>query len=249
MYRVILLVACLSMPLAALLAPQSPQGQSPRNTQGGPYAEQGAPRSPQGSPHGRSSRPRQGNSLATRNVLSQSVNEDYNRLYSTVQDLQEAVVLLQEQNRKLHQKMFRIEEKLTDQELKMITAASLEEWSGKFTAELEKIDARRIEDNRKLLDQLKLMAEQLASMPAQVAPLVVEESAVEAPSAAIEEDPPSLGPVFEVTIQKGYTLAGIAKTYREQGHPVTVKEILAINPGINPRSLRIGQVISIPAKE
>ncbi len=46
---------------------------------------------------------------------------------------------------------------------------------------------------------------------------------------------------FAYTIKKGDTLWNLAKTYN-----TTVEAIMAINPGINPNNLQIGQVICIP---
>ncbi len=183
----------------------------------------------------------------TRVQLPQQSSEDSLRLRSTVEDLQESVVLLQEQNRKLQQDLSQIRQDVVDQGLKMVTAQSLEEWSRKFTEELEKLDARRIEDNQKLLDQLKLMAKQLADLPAPDPGLVVDGQPA-GPEPGEESAEPEIGDYYEVTIQKGYTLASIAKTYQEQGLSVSVKDILGANPGINPRTLRIGQVIRIPAE-
>ena len=46
---------------------------------------------------------------------------------------------------------------------------------------------------------------------------------------------------FAYTIRSGDTLFKLAMTYR-----TTVEAIMAINPGINPNNLQIGQVICIP---
>ncbi len=50
-------------------------------------------------------------------------------------------------------------------------------------------------------------------------------------------------------IQSGNTLSAIAKAYQAKGVKVTVKEILAANPGLNPNSLIVGQKIFIPAPQ
>lgn len=53
---------------------------------------------------------------------------------------------------------------------------------------------------------------------------------------------------YEYTIQQGNTLSAIAKAYRDQGVPVTVDDILEANPGLDPKKLRVGQVIFIPER-
>ncbi len=48
------------------------------------------------------------------------------------------------------------------------------------------------------------------------------------------------------TVAPGDTLAAIAKAYRAQGVRVTVKEILAANPGLDANRLYVGKKIFIP---
>jgi LysM repeat protein len=51
---------------------------------------------------------------------------------------------------------------------------------------------------------------------------------------------------WEYTVQQGNTLSAIAKAYRDDGHKVTVADILKANPGLDPKKLKVGQVIFIP---
>ena len=52
---------------------------------------------------------------------------------------------------------------------------------------------------------------------------------------------------YDYTIHSGDTLSAIAKAYSDQGHKVTVKQILDANPGLDPKSLIVGKKIFIPA--
>lgn len=52
---------------------------------------------------------------------------------------------------------------------------------------------------------------------------------------------------FYYEIKSGNTLSAIAKEYCDQGHKVTVKQILDANPGLDPKSLIVGKKIFIPA--
>ena len=54
---------------------------------------------------------------------------------------------------------------------------------------------------------------------------------------------------YYYTIQSGNTLSAIAKAYQAKGIKVTVKEILAANPNLNPSALYVGQKIFIPAAQ
>jgi LysM repeat protein len=52
---------------------------------------------------------------------------------------------------------------------------------------------------------------------------------------------------YEYIIQRNDTLNIVAKAYRDQGIKVTADQILKANPGLDPKSLKVGQKIFIPA--
>ena len=52
---------------------------------------------------------------------------------------------------------------------------------------------------------------------------------------------------YEYKVAAGDTLLIIAKAYRDQGIKVTSEQILKANPGLDPKSLKVGQKIFIPA--
>ena len=72
------------------------------------------------------------------------------------------------------------------------------------------------------------------------------------PSVSTDNPTPAAG-----TTQKGYyyeiksgdTLSAIAKAYREQGIKVTTDQILKANPGLDPKNMKVGQKIFIPAPQ
>jgi LysM repeat protein len=51
---------------------------------------------------------------------------------------------------------------------------------------------------------------------------------------------------YEYKVAAGDTLMIIAKAYRDQGIKVTAEQILKANPGLDPKSLKVGQKIFIP---
>jgi len=51
---------------------------------------------------------------------------------------------------------------------------------------------------------------------------------------------------YEYEIKSGDTVAAIAKAYRAQNVKVTTDQILAANPGLNPKNLIVGKTIFIP---
>jgi len=76
------------------------------------------------------------------------------------------------------------------------------------------------------------------------------------PSAAAPPPPDNPTPAaggpqngFYYEIKSGNTLSAIAKAYNDQGHKVTVKQILDANPGLDPKNLIVGKKIFIPAAQ
>ncbi|MEI9961901.1 MAG: LysM domain-containing protein [Limisphaerales bacterium] len=70
------------------------------------------------------------------------------------------------------------------------------------------------------------------------------------PKPAVSNDAPAPGGKqkgYEYEIHSGDTLSVIAKAYRDQGIKVTSDQILKANPGLDAKSLKVGQKIFIPA--
>ena len=100
-----------------------------------------------------------------------------------------------------------------------------------------------VADAVKQLDQkhradMELVAKQIEQLAKTPAPV---------PSRPVESSP-SHERGYEYTVQQGNTLSAIAKAYRDQGVNVTVDDILKANPGLNPKLLKVGQVIFIPER-
>ena len=98
-------------------------------------------------------------------------------------------------------------------------------------------DAMRAEIVRDLAGRMSKM------MPPPPAPAPVR-AASSRPAARTAPPPPPIGPHYEYIVEKGQTLQLIAK-----GFDTTVPKILAMNPGLKPNMLRVGQKLLIPAEE
>ena len=98
-------------------------------------------------------------------------------------------------------------------------------------------DAMRAEIVRDLAGRMSKM------MPPPPAPAPVR-VASSRPAARTAPPPPPIGPHYEYIVEKGQTLQLIAK-----GFDTTVPKILAMNPGLKPNMLRVGQKLLIPAEE
>ena len=172
-------------------------------------------------------------------VAQQQAEENYRRLQTTVEEIQETIVLLQKRIETLESQLNKTNKQLVDYQANAAANEKLEALGNKFTAELEKLDAKRIDDNKRIEDGLeelkKMMSRPLSEPP---------------PSKPDRKPQAYSGPVFTVKVEPGYTISAIARKCRKNGYThVTDERILQANPGLDPKKLQIGQIIYIPAEE
>lgn len=111
----------------------------------------------------------------------------------------------------------------------------------KLAAQVQEIDKKRQEDNQKILDTLEKLGKTGGTRRTST-PTATSPTDNSTPTATANV--PSKGYYYE--IQEKDTVSGIAKKYRAEGVKVTVDQILAANPGLNPNSLIVGKKIFIP---
>lgn len=111
----------------------------------------------------------------------------------------------------------------------------VEQASGSASREEVAAVAKAVEDlDRKHRADIKSVATQIENLGK-----VTTSSRAAASSSTYERG-------WEYTIQPGNTLSAIAKAYRDDGHNVTVADILKANPGLDPKKLKVGRVIFVP---
>jgi phage tail protein X len=114
----------------------------------------------------------------------------------------------------------------------------------KLAEQVREIDKKRQDDNEKILQALeKLGKGGGGSTPGR------KPSVSTAPSTSTDNSTPNAtGPQkgYDYPIANGDTIAAIAKAYRAQGVKVTTSQILAANPGLDPKNLIVGKKIFIP---
>lgn len=177
-----------------------------------------------------------GNDRAEVFVVQQQAEERYRRLYSIVEDLQAANLVLQKRIQNLEKRLQQMHKTIQERQSDAITNEQLEALSAKIKGDLQAIEDRRVSDNQKILDALR----QLSS------PSPASSSEIETSESTSESEVKS---VYEIRVETGYTLSAIAKKYRDEGHSISVKDILRVNPGLDPRRLQPGQIIYIPARQ
>ena len=106
---------------------------------------------------------------------------------------------------------------------------------------VKEVDKNRKADNEKVLNELEKLGKTLGGgsgghHTSSVTP-------TDTPKPTFDPNTPHM----EYPVQAGDNLSAIAKAYTDKGIKVTVKQILAANPGLKAENLKPGQKIIIPA--
>jgi len=109
----------------------------------------------------------------------------------------------------------------------------------KLAEQVQEIDQKRQDDNQKILDALEKLGKGGSVSTSHKSPAVPATTTTDSTSAV-----PQKG--YDYEIKSGDTIAAVAKAYRAQGVKVTTEQILAANPGLNPKNLTVGKKIFIP---
>jgi LysM repeat protein len=112
----------------------------------------------------------------------------------------------------------------------------------KLAEQVQEIDQKRQDDRNLILKQLEKLGK--GNVPTSHR----SSSETAPPADTANAAPAPVGPQtgHPYIIASGDTLAAIAKAYREQGVKVSVKDILAANPGLDATKLYVGKKIFIP---
>lgn len=107
---------------------------------------------------------------------------------------------------------------------------------------IKEVDRKRLEDAETVRTELVKLRKVLetALAPSRRSSPVSSSKASSAPTGGSDRG-------YEYVVESGDTLDAIVAAYREKNIKVTVKEILAANPGLVPERMQIGQKIFIPA--
>lgn len=160
-----------------------------------------------------------------------ATEERLNKLAGQIEDLQVASVQTQKQLTDLAKQI----QEMRDAQGKANPTYATQDDVNKLAAKLQEIDQKRMDDNAKILKEIEKLGKM--SVSPKIKPVA-------------SDTPPSGGGAekgYEYTIQPGDTISGIAKACRDMGKNVSTEQILKANPNLDPKSLRPGQTIFIPA--
>jgi len=160
-----------------------------------------------------------------------ATEERLNKLSAQVQDLVDAK---DAQNRKIDE-LNRAVQSLQQQVNKPNGSYASADDVKHLADKLQEVDRKRIEDNERIAATLKDLGKTIkVASAAPVKPPPVE------PASNVSDKG------FEYTIRSGDTLSTIVSAYRDKDIRVSVDQILAANPGLDPAKMKIGQTIFIP---
>jgi LysM repeat protein len=168
-----------------------------------------------------------------------ATQQQLDKLSGQIQDLTDAQV---QQGKRLDA----IEKEIADLSDKMNQPAANNYASAddlkKLAEQVQEIDQKRQDDRDLILKQLEKLGKISASTSHR------SSSETTPPADTDNAAPAPVGPQtgHPYIIASGDTLAAIAKAYRAQGVKVSVKDILAANPGLDPNKLYVGKKIFIP---
>lgn len=164
----------------------------------------------------------------------QDAEERYKRLQSAYDELQAAQVALQKRVAQMADEVRSLREVMTRAGDNNATREDLK----RLAEQLHELDKRRLDDNQKIVEQIKNLVP-----PAPTAPRSTPTPKVTAPVA--EKG-------FEYTIQKDDTLSAVVRSYNEElkkqgkNAKITLRQVLDANPNLDEKKLRVGQKIFIP---
>ena len=119
----------------------------------------------------------------------------------------------------------------------------------KLAQQVQDIDKKRQDDNQRVLKELERLESSLGASPPRHRPPPDAPSDIKPTPLPGHSDTGNAAPLngYNYTVQKGDTLLAIVKAYREQGIKVTMEQVLKANPGLDPKTMKVGQKLFIPA--
>lgn len=150
-------------------------------------------------------------------------------LLNKQEDMRRRITTLEEENRSLRAEVTRAGNSgVSPEEFQRVTK--------QLADKLKEVDDKRVADNRAVIEEMKKLIRDLR--PTLTAP---------APTVPRASDPlPKEELFYSHTMQEGQTISAVVQAFRAQGVNTSVDAILKANPKIDPRRLRVGQVIQIP---
>lgn len=180
-----------------------------------------------------------GISLAAARAQDDATQQQINKLNGQIQDLRDAQAVQAKHIDALEKEIRELRDKSSQP---VATDTANADDLKKLADQVQEIDKKRQADRVLILKEIEKLGKVGGSSPGRKStPSVTTNSATGGSSAGGKENG------YEYKVSAGDTLLIIAKAYRDQGIKVTSDQILKANPGLDPKNLKVGQKIFIPA--
>jgi len=176
--------------------------------------------------------------VAPARAQDDATQQQIDKLCGQIQDLLAAQDVQNKRMDALEKEIGDLRDKLNQPDAS--TSASADDLK-KLAAQVQEIDKKRQDDNDLILKELEKLGKGGSISTTSHKPPSIADTTTNSTASATG---PQKG--YDYTIQSGDTLSAIAKAYRAQGIKVTSDQILAANPGLNPKNLIVGKKIFIP---
>jgi LysM repeat protein len=178
-------------------------------------------------------------SVVAARAQDDATQQQINKLNGQFQDLRDAQAVQAKHTTALEKEISELRDKSSQP---VATDTANADDLKKLANQVQEIDKKRQEDRELILKEIgKLGKVAGSSSGRKPTPTVTTNSATGGSNPGGKENG------YEYKVSAGDTLLIIAKAYRDQGIKVTSDQILKANPGLDPKNLKVGQKVFIPA--
>lgn len=184
-------------------------------------------------------------SLAVVRAQDDANQQQMDKLSGQIQDLQAAQLQQSKRIEALEKQISDLQGQLNQPAANAANSDDLK----KLAEQVQEIDKKRQEDNDRVLKELERLEKSLGASSSghraapDITPDITPTPVRGHPTTGASG--PQNG--YDYPVKSGDTLLAIVKAYRAQGIKVTTDQVLKANPGLDPKNMKVGQKIFIPA--
>jgi len=179
-------------------------------------------------------------SIAAARAQDDATQQQINKLSGQIQDALDAQAVQAK-------RITALEKEISDLREKSNGSGANSDELQKLANQVQEIDKKRQEDRELILKEIGKLGKVGGSTPGRKSTPGVTTNTATSGSSAGGKATGGKENGYEYKVAAGDTLSIIAKAYRDQGIKVTSEQIFKANPGLDPKSLKVGQKIFIPA--
>jgi len=171
----------------------------------------------------------------------QQQEERWRKISSQMEELLASQEVLRKRIQSLEEENRQLNKKLNESGTTYVTPSQLDKVAKDLNDKIYQVDKNREADQKVVKQEVGQAFERMRK-------LVQGRAETLAPASDGGSSTPSDAPdkFYTHTIQAGQTISAVVQAFKAKGIRVSTDDILKANPGINPKTLQVGQVIKIP---